>query len=114
MTEIALANGSRPKAITIICVVGVIGALLSFPIIFSDLAWQVGAWYPPYLGLTMLVGLVCIVGLWMMKKWGMYGYIGLTVVNQVVLLLMGSWNIMVLLVPGIVIYFAYKHLPDMS
>lgn len=95
MTE----KAKRPTSITIICVIGFVGALISLPLIFSSIAQQIGPWYPPYLGFSAVVGLVCMVGLWMMKKWAAYTYTGLVVLNQVVLLVMGIWNIMTLLIP---------------
>ena len=47
-----------------------------------------------------------MVGLWKMKKWAAYTYIGLTAANQIVLLVMGVWSIMALIIPAIVILFA--------
>ena len=76
----------RPTSITVICVLGFIGALITVPLIFSPIAQQIGSWYPPYLGFSAVVGLVCMVGLWMMKKWAAYTYTGFEVLNQVVYL----------------------------
>jgi hypothetical protein len=50
----------------------------------------------------------------MMKKWAAYTYTGFTVVNQFVLIVMGAWNIMALIIPAIVIFFALKHSPKMT
>ena len=58
----------RPLAITIICITGLIGALTVVPLIFSDIAQQIGPWYPPYLALSAVIGLGCMIGLWLMKK----------------------------------------------
>jgi hypothetical protein len=55
-----------------------------------------------------------MVGLWMMKKWAAYTYTGFVLLNQVVLLVMGVWNVMALLVPAIVIFFALKHVSKMT
>jgi hypothetical protein len=104
----------RPTSITVICIIGFIGALLTVPLIFSPLAQQVGAWYPPYLGFSAVVGLACMIGLWMMKKWSAYTYTGLVALNQVVMLAMGVWNIFALLIPAVVIFFALKNVPKMT
>lgn len=114
MNEISLEKPKRPAPIAVMCIVGFIASLLGLPFVFSDLGWGVGAWYPPYVAITTLIGFACFFGMWMMKKWGMYGYVGLTAVNQIVFLISGNWNLMVLAVPAIVIFFAYKHLPDME
>ncbi|MCJ7546724.1 MAG: hypothetical protein MUP30_07870 [Deltaproteobacteria bacterium] len=107
-------KAKRPTAITVICVISFLGTLITIPIIFSSIARQIGAWYPPYLAFSVVVGLVCMVGLWMMKKWAAYAYTGFVGINQVVLLAMGVWNIKALLIPGIVIFFALKHVAKMS
>jgi len=108
------AKTKRPTSITVICIVGFIGALLAVPLVFSPVAQQVGAWYPPYLGFSAIVGLACMVGLWMMKKWAAYTYTGFAIVNQVVLLAMDVWNVLALLVPAVVIAFALKHVSKMK
>lgn len=68
------APSERPIAITIICVLGFIGAALTIPLIFSSAAGAIGAWYPPYLALSAVVGLVCMIGLWKMMKWSVFVY----------------------------------------
>ena len=104
----------RPTAITVICVLGFIGAAFTIPLIFSDIARQIGSWYPLYLGLSAIIGLVCMVGLWQMKKWAAYTYTGFVGLNQIVLLTMGVWNVMALLIPAIVVGIALTHLKKMD
>ena len=109
-----LVVAKRPLPITILCILGFIGALLVIPVVFSPVAQQVGAWYPPYLGATALIGFISLVGLWFMKKWGAYSYIGLTAVNQIVLGSMGVWNVMVLLIPLIIVVLSLVYLSKMK
>ena len=104
----------RPTAITVICILGFIGAALSIPLLFSNVAQSVGSWYPPYLGVCAVAGLICMFGLWNMKKWAVFAYTLLVVVNQVVLFSMGLWNPFALLLPAIVIAIAFAHLSKMS
>jgi hypothetical protein len=104
----------RPTVITVICLMGFVGALISVALIFSPIAQQAGRWYPAYLGFASVVGLACMIGLWMMKKWAVYAYIGFVALNQVVLLAMGVWNVTALVIPAIVIYYALKHVSKMS
>jgi len=108
------AKAKRPTSITVICIVGFVGALIAVPLVFSPVAQQIGAWYPPYLGFSAIVGLACMVGLWMMKKWAAYTYTAFAIVNQVVLLAMDVWNVIALLVPAVVIAFALKHVSKMK
>ena len=104
----------RPTSITVICIIGFLGALITVPIVFSPIAQQIGAWYPPYLAFAGLVGFACMVGLWMMRKWAAYIYTGFVTLNQVVLLAMGVWSIMALLIPAIVVYFALRNVGKMT
>ena len=107
-------KGKRPVAITVICVLGFIGAALTIPLIFSDLARRVGDWYPPYLGFSAVLGLICMIGLWQMKKWAVYVYTGMVVLNQVVLFAMEVWSPMAIIVPAIVIAIAFAHINKMK
>lgn len=101
-------TNKRPGIITAICVIGFIGALVTIPLIFSDISKNIGAWYPPYLAFSAVVGLFCMIGLWMMKKWSIIAYTGFVGVNQVVLIAMGVWNIFALIIPGIVIAIGFS------
>ena len=107
-------KAKRPTSITVICVLGFIGALFTVPLIFSPIAQQIGPWYPPYLGFSAVIGLACMVGLWMMKKWAAYTYTGFVALNQVVLLAMGVWNVSALVIPAVVIFFALKNVSKMT
>jgi hypothetical protein len=93
---------------------GFIGAALTILMIFSDIAKSVGAWYPPYLGFSAIAGGVCMIGLWMMKKWGIIGYTALVAINQVVLIAMGVWNLFALIIPGIVIAIGFSKFKEME
>lgn len=110
----ATEKAKRPTSITVICVLGLFGTLVTVPLIFSQLAQQIGSWYPPYLALSAVVGLVSMVGLWMMKRWGAYAYTGLAAINQVVLLAMGAWTVLALAIPAVVVFFALKHVSKMT
>jgi hypothetical protein len=107
-------TAQRPVAITVICILGFIGAAISIPLIFSSAAQSIGSWYPPYLGASAVVGLICMIGLWKMKKWSVFVYTLLVVVNQVVLFSMGVWNPFALLIPVIIIAIGFANLSKMS
>jgi hypothetical protein len=108
------AASQRPVAVTVICVLGFIGAAFTIPLIFSDAARGIGAWYPPYLAFSAVVGLVCMIGLWKMMKWSVFAYTAFVILNQCVLMAMGAWNILALLIPAIVIVIAFMYLPKMK
>ena len=99
----------RPVPITVICVLSAIGAVLVIPMIFSEAARMIGAWYPPYLALSAVVGAACTVGFWLMRRWALHLYTAMLVINQVVLLMMGVWTIMALILPAIVVGIGFAY-----
>lgn len=98
----------RPWIITAICIMGFLGALLAIPMMSSDIAQQRGTWFPPYLAFTIVIGLICMVGLWTMKKWGIITYAVFVGINQIVLIAIGGWNIFSLIIPGIVVVIGFS------
>jgi hypothetical protein len=104
----------RPVAITVICILGFIGAALSLPVIFSSGASNIGGWYPPVLALSAVVGLICMIGLWKMKKWAVFLYTAMVIVIQIVLFSMHLWTPFSLLFPAIIIAIGFAYLSRMS
>ena len=97
----AAREPQRPVLITVACLVGCLGAAASLPVIFSDFAMAVGAWYAPYLAASVLVSTVCLAGLWKMRRWGAYLYVMVAVTNQLVMYSAGIWHYLDLLLPAV-------------
>jgi len=79
----------RPGIITFICIMGFIGAAATIPEIFSDTMKVIGSlfpWYPLYLVFVILAQLVCMAGLWVMKKWSLIIFTILVVLEILVVL----------------------------
>lgn len=91
----------RPLLITAACVLGLLGAVASVPVIFSDFARGMGAWYAPYLAASVLASTGCLIGFWKMRRWAVYLYVGVAVTNQLVMYSMGIWHFLDLLVPAV-------------
>jgi hypothetical protein len=104
----------RPIAMTAICVVSGLGILFTIPLIFSEAAASIGAWYPPFLAASAAVGAACTVGFWLIRRWAVYLYTGLLCLSQIVLLAMGVWNIVALLIPLAVVIIGFIYLPRME
>jgi len=103
-------NIERPIAITVICILGFGGAVLSIPMVFSDIARQIGFWFPPYSGSIAAISLICMIGLWFTKKWAIYAYLSLVLLNQIVLIIMDRWNILILIIQAIIVVVIFLHL----
>jgi hypothetical protein len=105
--EAAIDPHKRPIAITIICIIGFIGAALTLPAFFMEVMHSLPPWYP------YLLGVSAVIGLWMMQKWAVYTYTGFAALNQVILVATGLWNPFALILPGIVIAVMFAYLSRM-
>jgi hypothetical protein len=112
--EATQPSNSRSGIITALCVLMFVGVLFTVPIIFSQIARDIGAWYPPLLAFSAVVGIVCMVGLWNMRKWPVYAYTAFCGVNQVILLATGLWSISAIALPGIFIAIMFSQLSKMK
>jgi hypothetical protein len=88
--------------------------LLSFYYIFTGGITGLDLWNILFLGLIGIGFFVCGIGFWFMKKWAVYVYAVFGIIDQIVLLLMGRWNIISLLIAALVVYVGYKNLSKMS
>lgn len=109
-----LTKTKRPSSITLISVFGIIGGLLGFYYIFAGGTTGLYNWKTLFLGLIGVVFFICGIGFWLMKKWAVYAYAVFGIIDQILLLLLGRWNIMSLLITALVVYVGYKNLSKMS
>ncbi|HOY48919.1 MAG TPA: hypothetical protein PL185_03070 [Flavobacteriales bacterium] len=104
----------RPVIITVICILGFLGAAITIPLIFSELAKSVATWYPFYLAFAATIGLICMLGLWKMKKWAALLYTAFVAMNQLLLYTLGAWTLFSFIVPAVVVAIALSQLNKMS
>jgi hypothetical protein len=107
------ASTRRPVIIMVLCVLGLIGAAGNVPTIFADAARNVGAWFPPFLALSVVVTVVCMIGLWKMRRWAVFVYTGLALVALVIALMTGAWNVTAQLVRVAVIAVMFFQISKM-
>ena len=88
----------RPTAITIICLIGFLGACISISMLFSEVVNGMGLWFTPYVAFSSIISLTCMISLWYVKKWGLYLFFILVAINQIVLLINGEWRFIILLI----------------
>jgi hypothetical protein len=104
----------RPLVITAICVIGFINATQMINLIMSPMSKQVGAFYPFYFSVSVLISLACIAGLWFLKRSAALVYSVLLVCNQLVLLNMGYWEISAAIIPICIIGLLLKYWDQMQ
>ena len=117
MTQVSGAQPSgasgRPVAVMVICVLGFIWGLINLSLLFTDAVARVPPWFFPFFGISSVIGLLCLIGLWLMRRWALYAYTALAVIDQAILLAAGIWDPVTLVVPAIVIVGMFIHLPRM-
>ena len=75
---------------------------------------QVGVIYPLYFSLSVALSLICIGGLWLLKRWAAFVYGAVLICNQIVLLVMGYWSLSTAIIPAVIVVLIFKHLDKMS
>ena len=96
-------NSKRPTVITILCVFGFITGIFVIPLALSDNAQSIGPWYPPVLIAGGVVGFICHIGFWLMRKWAVWTYVAFVIVNQIIFMVQGVWSPLALIIPAIYI-----------
>ena len=107
-------NPGKPLVITAICIIGIINAIQMINLVLSPMSKQVGAIYPLYFTLSVALSLLCIGGLWLLKRWAALAYGAVLICNQIVLLVMGYWELSAAIIPAVIIVLMIKHLDKMS
>jgi len=102
MTE-SRFNPAKPLAVSAICIIGLINAIQMLNVLLSPVIKQLGAFYLWYFGAAALTSLVCIIGLWFLRRWAAFVYMVVLLGNQIVLLTMGLWEPTALVVPLVII-----------
>lgn len=60
----------RPVLLTVVCVLGFIWIVFSFPGVFSPSVKKMGDWFPALYGFFVAANFMSFIGLWHMKRWG--------------------------------------------
>src|SRR5687767_3431015 len=65
----------RPKMISVICIVGYLSVLFSFPQVFSPPVKKMGVLVPALYGILVSAHFISCVGIWYFKQWGVQLYL---------------------------------------
>ena len=60
----------RPFVITLICILGYLSVIFTFPQIFSPSVKKLGLYVPALFGIIVAAQFIACVGLWYFKRWG--------------------------------------------
>lgn len=93
-------NSTRPPLLSVLCVLAFIGCFFNMFIVISPPAQRVSSWYPAYLSLSTVFEIICLGGLWLMRRSAVIGMSFYTVLNQLVYYILGFWTPIALVLPG--------------
>ncbi len=65
----------RPRIISVICILGYLTVLFTFPQVFSPAIKKLGLFVPAVYGIIVAARFIACVGLWFFKKWGAELYV---------------------------------------
>lgn len=66
---------ARPRIITIICIIGYLAVLFTFPQVFSPPIKKLGMLMPAVFGILVSAQFIACVGVWYYKRWGVELYL---------------------------------------
>jgi len=108
---ISPASNPRPKFVTIICILLLIGAVAALIQYNSDSNQIIGTWYAPYNASFVILQALCAVGMWKMKRAAFFTFISLSIMNLLVHIVAVGFNLGGTLLIGVVMYFLFKCIP---
>src|SRR3972149_4061526 len=82
----------RPKLLSLVCILGFIWIVFSFPAVFSPSVKKLGDWYPALFGLIVAISFISFIGVWHLKRWGVSLYIIAFFIKEIVLILINDIN----------------------
>lgn len=80
----------RPTLISIVCILGFVWIVFSFPGIFSPSLKKLGDWYPALFGVLVAMSFISYIGLWHMKRWGVQLFIISFFVKEILLVMIND------------------------
>jgi hypothetical protein len=111
-------TNKRPTAITVVCIIGFVSfglSLLAIPSLLGRMTSAYGAWYGPFWLVSVALTIVSLIGLWRMKKWGVYLYTALFALGTVVgLVAKLPFTVLGVVVPLVIIGLGFANIKQMN
>src|ERR1700677_4791070 len=87
----------RPTFLSILCIFGFLGCFLKTILVISPVIQAQGRWYAVYLTLSAVIMILCLFGLWLMKRWAFWAFLIYFILNTGINWGMGLLNLRTLL-----------------
>lgn len=107
----------RPKIISLICIVGYVSVVFTFPQIFSPPVKRLGVLVPALYGLLVAGHFMACVGLWYFKRWGVQLYLVAFFARTLFFILTGQQGLLFylnIIMTAVFIYFLVRFYPKMD
>jgi hypothetical protein len=85
-------KSERPGILTFFCILGFIICFLGMILVISPEVQARGKLFAVYFSLNFAFLAVCLGGLWLMRQWAFWAYVGYFVVNQAVSFAFQVWS----------------------
>jgi hypothetical protein len=109
---------NRPASITVVCIIGFLSfglSLLAIPSLLGRTASTYGPGYVPFWLISVTLTVVSLIGMWKMRRWGVYLYAGLFALGVVVgLVFKLPFTVLGVVVPLAIIGLGFAHIRDMD
>ncbi len=83
----------RPTILSVICIIGFLWIVFTFPGMFSPSTKKLGDWVPAVYGFIIALSFISFIGVWNMKRWGVEMYIAVFFCKQVFFLFTNQLDI---------------------
>jgi hypothetical protein len=109
-----IERSRRPIILTLICIFATVGAIANLARVAFGPPSKLGEWFLPSLAVSALVVIAAMIGVWQMRRWAVYAYIGICVLGQIELIVMlGHFNVTALLLRCVVVVILIAHFKKM-
>ncbi len=100
---------SRPAFLSLLILLGLVGVFLNMMLVISPVMRSYAYWFPGYLSLATAASAFFLGGLWFLKRWALWGYSVLFLLNQVVFLGLNQWNAKAIILPLPIVLTAWLY-----
>ena len=109
-----VAISKRPLSISIICIIGFLMFVMALPLLYESYVMKVNNSLLAYYSTTIFLSFIAIIGIWKMKRFYLFMYTSIFIVNQLVLIVLNVFDVYQSLIPAIIIIVGFLNLKKMS